>query len=269
MSEADEQVIVEKLVSEIRPLAEKLRPVFISVGTQNKDLAQDQKEAFKQDWKHADELVNELNWLSGDPSTCAKVDVYLHPNTFWPFSVNLWIARNRRLVVAVYKQYGSKWDEDARGGMLAYMARYGEKGGLELLKHGIKLETGQPLNAPMALSQSFYSPTVNHFFEDELQREDDTQAITWAAGELYVHGTAKDQALIRARLNRWRKKWAVQGEKLDPDQGTVEAALILALIQGKNWQIDETETSKLKESCASRECRDRVKTFEDRPQTAP
>jgi hypothetical protein len=105
MSEADEQVVVEKLVSEIRALAEKLQPILIAVGTQNtKVLTRDQKQDIKQDWKHADEMVNELNWLSGDPSTRAKVDVYLHPNTFWPFSVNLWIARNRRLAVTLLEQ---------------------------------------------------------------------------------------------------------------------------------------------------------------------
>ena len=41
-------------------------------------------------------------------------------------------------MLAVYKQYGSKWLDDARGGMLAYLARYDEKGGLELLRQGIK-----------------------------------------------------------------------------------------------------------------------------------
>jgi len=168
-------------------------------------------------------------------------------------------------MLAVYKRYGSKWLDDARGGMLAYLARYDEKGGLELLKQGIKLGTGQPSNATMSLSQSFYSPTVNRFFEGELQREDDTEAVTWSANVLSEHGTAKDQAMIRARLDRWRKKWAGQGEKLDPEQGRLEGDLILALIHGKNWQIDETEASRLKESCVSHECRDRVKAFGDLP----
>jgi hypothetical protein len=502
MNEADEEVIAEKLVNEIRVLAEKFRPVFMGVGTQTKVLTQDEKQDFKQEWKHANDLVNELNYLSGDPSTRAKVDAYLHPDVFGPFSTaqGLWIARNRRLVVtlleqamkdpslrvtdianltaalkatlteqspdqteqvqrkvelehlrqiaktlpertgenlaetaatlftqlaqakqtetpefaaarevlithfsdvsplnfegllnaygkylsdprivpaledflrehqpprifggtrdavfkqmlilappedvkpfvvdaacdpesrmrfevltklpedtlpeadqcllkqirrlgaseersaqfeltqktmlagrfatkaiyqpmlAVYKQYGSKWLDDARGGMLAYLARYDEKGGLELLKQGIKIGTGQPSNAAMSLCQSFYSPTVNRFFEDELQREDDTQAISWSAGELSEHGTAKDQAMIRARLDRWRKKWAAQGEKPDPEQGGLEGDLILALIHGKPWQIDETEASRLKESCVSHECRDRVKSFGDLVQTAP
>jgi hypothetical protein len=48
-------------------------------------------------------------------------------------------------MLVVYKQYSSKWDGDARGGMLAYLARYDEKGGLELLKQGIKSSTARSL----------------------------------------------------------------------------------------------------------------------------
>jgi hypothetical protein len=109
MSDADEQAIVEKLVSEVHALAEKLVPIMIAVGTQNtRDLKQDWKQDFRQDWKHANDLVNELNWLSGDPSTRAKVDLYIHPDVFGPFSAQvtpgLWIARNRRLAVTLLEQ---------------------------------------------------------------------------------------------------------------------------------------------------------------------
>jgi hypothetical protein len=492
MSEADEQLIVEKLVSEIRALAERLNPIFMAVGTQTKVLTQEQKQDVKQDWNHANDLVNELNWLSGDPSTRSKVDIYVHPNTFGQFSAQvgqgLWIARNRRLAVtlleqamrdssllpigniagltavlkatldgqvpgqreqveqqvelehlreiaktlpertgenltetatmlfmqlvqanqtdtpefatvrellithfgnvspwhmdvifnnayrkylsdprlvpsleaflrehqppifggardavfnqllilappedvrpfvvdaacdpqsrmrfdvltklpeetlpeadqcllkqirqlgaseersvqveltqktmlagrfatkaiyqpmlAVYKQYGSKWLDDARGGMLAYLARYDEKGGLELLKQGIKLGKSQPSNAVMSLCQSFYSPTVNRFFEAELQREDDTEAASWAAGVIAKNGPTEGQTLIRARLDRWRKKWATHGGKIDLEQQLFERDMVVALIEGgKNWKLDEAEANRLRESCVSDECR--------------
>jgi hypothetical protein len=120
-------------------------------------------------------------------------------------------------MLAVYNQSGSKWQEDARGGMLAYLARYDEKGRLKLLKQGIKLGTGQPSNAVMSLCKSFYSPAVNRFFEDQLQREDEPMAASWAASELSEHGTSRDQTLIRARLDRWREMSSSQGKRLDPE----------------------------------------------------
>jgi hypothetical protein len=164
-------------------------------------------------------------------------------------------------MLAVYKQYGSKWREDARGGMLAYLARYDEKGGLELLKQGIKLGTGEPFNAVMTLSKSFYSPAVNRFFEDQLQREDDPGAVSWAASELSEHGTARDQTLIRARLDRWREKSPNQGKRLDPEQGILEGDLVVALVHAKAWQIEEAESNRLKQSCVTEECRDRVTRY--------
>jgi hypothetical protein len=111
MSEADEQAIVDKLVSELRTFSEKFEPILNAVGTGN-------TEALKGDWQqvlrqglgaYGSDLMNELNWLSGDPSTRAKVDIYLHPDVFGYYlspriAQGLWIARNRRLVVSLLEQ---------------------------------------------------------------------------------------------------------------------------------------------------------------------
>jgi hypothetical protein len=111
MSEADEQAIVDKLVSELRAFSEKFEPILNAVGTGN-------TEALKGDWQQVlrqglgacgSDLMNELNWLSGDPSTRAKVDIYLHPDVFGYYlspriAQGLWIARNRRLVVSLLEQ---------------------------------------------------------------------------------------------------------------------------------------------------------------------
>jgi hypothetical protein len=140
--------------------------------------------------------------------------------------------------------------------MLAYLARYDEKGGLELLKQGLKPDDD------MYLCQTFYSPTVNRFFEQELQREDDPTVVAEAAEVLSGNGPAEDQAAIRARLDRWRKEWAAQGEKLDPKQARLQAELILTVISGKNWQMDETEANRLKESCVSDDCRDNIRRLD-------
>ena len=491
MSEADEQVVVDKLVGEIRPLVQRLIPVLTAVGMGNANaLKVDERQDFRRDWQHGNDLVQQLSWLSGDPSTRAKVDTYLHPEVFGPFSVmvkqGLWISRNRPLVVtlleqgmkdsplavdiakltaqmkaslagrsvddtdriqrkveveelrgiaktlpertaenlaetnttlfmrlaeakqtgtpefaaareflithfgevspwhidvllnawgqylsdprlvpsleeflrerqppifsvtrdavlnhllklapaddvkpfvvdaacdtqsrmrfevltklpeetlpeadrcllkqiqqlvasedraaqfhlaqktmlagrfatkaiyqpmlAVYTQYDSKW-EAARGGMLAYLARYDEKGGLELLKQRFKPGAGHQLDETSSLCQSFYSPAVNRFFEDNLQREDDNEAVSWSAYQLSEHGTVQDQSLIRARLDRWRERSPSQGKRLDPEQGRLEGDLVLALIHAKAWRIEKAEANRLKESCVTEECRDRV-----------
>jgi hypothetical protein len=54
--------------------------------------------------QQAQSLAEELDWMTGDASTRAKLSLYLHPKTFYPFGVDvtwgLWMARNRALVVA-------------------------------------------------------------------------------------------------------------------------------------------------------------------------
>ena len=51
----------------------------------------------------ARKYAEELDWLTGDPSTRVKLSLFLHPKHFYPFAVDvtkgLWIARNRALVV--------------------------------------------------------------------------------------------------------------------------------------------------------------------------
>lgn len=99
---------------------------------------------------------------------------------------------------------------------------------------------------------------MNRFFEDNLQREDDNEAVSWSAYQLSEHGTVQDQSLIRARLDRWRERSPSQGKRLDPEQGRLEGDLVLALIDAKAWRIEEAEANRLKESCVTEECRDRV-----------
>lgn len=56
------------------------------------------------DLRSAQQYAEELDWLTGEASTHVKLSLFLHPKTFYPFSVDLarglWIARNRKLVVA-------------------------------------------------------------------------------------------------------------------------------------------------------------------------
>jgi hypothetical protein len=54
--------------------------------------------------QQAQPFAEELDWLTGDASTRAKLSLFLRPKTFYPFDVNvtrgLWTARNRAFVVA-------------------------------------------------------------------------------------------------------------------------------------------------------------------------
>src|ERR1700723_1537485 len=109
-------------------------------------------------------------------------------------------------MLALYQQHHAEWDDETRGGMLAYLARYDTPRGLKLLKAGIVLN-GDSLNVStiFALCRSYYSPAADLFFREALQREEPLIAKQ-AAFELSEHGPAEDEAILRARLAKWQKK---------------------------------------------------------------
>jgi hypothetical protein len=81
MAEADEQTIVNNLMQSIRNAP---------------------------DLETAQSYVNHLTWLTGEPSTRAKVDLFFHPQVYEPFGTDvtqaLWVARDRELVVKLLEQ---------------------------------------------------------------------------------------------------------------------------------------------------------------------
>ena len=158
-------------------------------------------------------------------------------------------------MLSLYMQYGDKWTNDARGGLLAYLSRYAQKNGLALLKQ----ELGKPgaSGATRSLCQSFYSPAVNRFFEERLE-QDDVSAAAEGANVLSEYGQARAELLLRNRLDRWRKTWATGMKKIPRKQGSLEGELSLAIIRGKNWRVDDVEADQVKQACVTRECRDVV-----------
>ena len=81
MGEADEQATVNDLMEKIRTAP---------------------------DLRTAQKYVDKLTWLTGEPSTRAKIDLFFHPQVFEPFGTNvvpaLWVARDRELIVKSFEQ---------------------------------------------------------------------------------------------------------------------------------------------------------------------
>ena len=156
-------------------------------------------------------------------------------------------------MLALYQRYSAQWDDQTRGGMLAYLARYDTPGGLKLLQAGIPLN-GKALNVTpiFALVRAYYSPAVDLFFREALQREEPLVAKQ-AAYEMSQRGPAEDEPILRARLAKWQKQWA--GAAVPSEQYTLQAELIRALIAAKNWHEDDSTTETLRASCIAEACR--------------
>jgi hypothetical protein len=156
-------------------------------------------------------------------------------------------------MLVLYQQYGAHWDDQTRGGMLAYLARYDTPGGVKMLQAGIPLN-GKALNVTpiFALVRAYYSPAVDLFFREALQREEPLIAKQ-AAYEMSQRGPAEDEPILRARLAKWQKQWT--GAAVPSEQYTLQAELIHALIAAKNWHEDDSTAESLKAACTAEPCK--------------
>ena len=155
----------------------------------------------------------------------------------------------------VYVQYGKLQpfaNKRAQGHLLAYLLRWNPPRALPLL------ESALPLSAPdldgqvvSTLTQP-YSPTLEAFFRARLFAGPPQQART-AAYQLSQHGPAEDRALIEDRLNKWRAAWA--GRNIPDLEGLLEAELIGASLNGKNWSTPEDQARAGRATCVSESCR--------------
>ena len=75
----------------------------------------------------------------------------------------------------------------------------------------------------------------------------------------------RDMRLIEARLDRWVKEWNGRGAELDAAgddnklafQRMAQVDLITALMTGKSWKLSEEKINQLKQSCVTKDCRQR------------
>ncbi len=160
-------------------------------------------------------------------------------------------------LLKVYSTDGSTWDGQARGAMLAYLARYGGERTLPLL------ESAMPANAPslepnvsFALFRTYYSPVLDSFLRKRLNSPYARQASE-AAYQMSAHGPKEDQAILRKRLDRWNAKWS-NITALPQDEAALQAELIRAVIHGLNWQLSNDEADVLRRQCQSDLCRSQL-----------
>lgn len=96
------------------PVEVTTNPVTFSVEpfaeAEERELAESLEQGIRSstDQRQAEQLARQLAYLPGDAATRAKLSLYLHPKTFYPFAVDvsqgLWISRNRAMVISALEQ---------------------------------------------------------------------------------------------------------------------------------------------------------------------
>jgi hypothetical protein len=160
-------------------------------------------------------------------------------------------------LLKIYLKDSSAWDGQARGAMLAYLARYGGESTLSLL------ESAMPADAPTleqnvsyGLFRAYYSPLINSFLRTRLNSPYARQASE-AAYRMAAHGPRENQAILRKRLAEWNAKWSDK-TNIPQDEAMLQSELIRAVIHGLNWELSKAEADVFRRQCLSDLCRSQV-----------
>jgi len=159
-------------------------------------------------------------------------------------------------LMEIYRTQGTQLPLEVRAGFLAYFARYHEPEALPLIEEALaNIEPGQDSNLLPDLTRLYYSDGVNSLLRKRLE-SDEPQKVGLAAYLISLHGSAADEKVIEARLERWRKEWGDRRVEAESNlQGTVERELITALSRSKSWKLSAERVKELQQSCITQICR--------------
>jgi hypothetical protein len=112
-----------------------------------------------------------------------------------------------------------------------------------------------------SMTRVHYAPELTPFLERRLASENHDVASS-GAYILSKHGPPSSRAKIQARLERWLARWRnrefeLEGIQMKPEdrgQAMLQVELILALRDGKNWKLTETELKDLIAECKTERC---------------
>ena len=162
-------------------------------------------------------------------------------------------------VMKLYREVGAKLPRDGRAGLLAYFAKHNVDEAILLIEQALaEMESGNSSLLLIELTRLYYSNEMGALLR-KLLESDDPSKVRNAAYLLGKHGSASDQQVLEARLDRWRAQWRDKLVEANAQhQGLVERELVYALINGKSWKLSPERLNELKASCLTQMCKSSI-----------
>lgn len=159
-----------------------------------------------------------------------------------------------------YRETGVKLPLDSRAPLLAYLAKQNEEEAIPLIEQALSdLKPGEDFNLLPRLTKLYYSDGIAELLKRRLE-SDEPYTASHAAYLIGVLGKSDDEAVLAARLERWRREWEDRPVEADANmQGSVERELIYALLTGKAWKLTAEHAKELKQSCVTNLCRKSIR----------
>ncbi|HJQ34811.1 MAG TPA: hypothetical protein VJ866_21860 [Pyrinomonadaceae bacterium] len=162
-------------------------------------------------------------------------------------------------LLEAYRAWGDKWQPDARGALLGYLARYNPQQAVPLVEQALA-QVGQGNDSTLLLevARASYPAELRELLRRRLEGEDPS-AVGSAAYVMSQRGVESDAPLLEARLERWRKDWAGHAAELDAPEGVLqrmaEVNLVSSLLMSKVWKLPKEKAAALTRSCVTQDCR--------------
>ena len=158
-------------------------------------------------------------------------------------------------LMQLYQQTGNL-PRDGRAALLAYFAKHNDREAGPLIEQAVaELKPGEYPQILSDMTALYYSESMSVLLKKIVQT-DDPPLASHAAYLIGIHGSAGDEKLLEARLNRWQEQWRDRSLEADAQrQGQIERELIYALINGKSWKLTPERVRELQTSCATQLCK--------------
>jgi hypothetical protein len=159
-------------------------------------------------------------------------------------------------LMELYQSAGAKLPEDARAALLAYFAKHNEREAIPLIEQaGSELKPGNYAQLLTKVTDFYYSEAIGTLLK-KLLETDEPYLASYAAYLIGRHGSAGDEKVLEARLQRWQEQWRDRVAEADSEnQGQIERELISALVNGKAWKLPESRVKELKTGCLTQLCK--------------
>ena len=158
-------------------------------------------------------------------------------------------------LMQLYQQTGNL-PRDGRAALLAYFAKHNDREAGPLIEQAVaELKPGEYPQILSDMTALYYSESMSVLLK-KIMQTDDPPLASHAAYLIGKHGSAGDEKLLEARLNRWQEQWRDRILEADAQQqGQIERELIYALIHGKSWKLTPERVRELQTSCATQLCK--------------
>ena len=164
-----------------------------------------------------------------------------------------------RELMRLYREVGANLSRDARAGLLAYFAKHNEAEAMPLIEQAVTdLKPGDYPQVLVDLTALHYSDAIGVFLK-KLMETDNYPLASTAAYLIGVHGSASDEKLLEARLQRFQRDWQERAAEADAQQlGQIERELVLALVKGNSWKASPERVRELQSSCVTALCKQMI-----------